>query len=444
MLTVTKYWPVKDRPPPRRKRVAAYARVSSGKDAMLHSLSAQVSYFSDYIQNHPGWEYCGVYADQALTGTKDSRPEFQRMLADCRAGKIDMVLVKSISRFARNTVTLLETVRELRALRVDVYFQNENIHSISADGEFMISVLASVSQEESRSVSENVKWRVKKKLQRGQPTKGAMLGYRLVDDVYQIISEEAETVKLIFSSYLSGLGYSTICKKLNGMGISAPLGGAWNKNTVMQILRNITYTGDLLLQKTYVADHITKVKRINNGVLPKYHVSQSHEGIISREDFDRVQTEIRRRAERYHPHPQIPVQYPFTGKLRCQLCGKHYQRKVNGEYKKPIWICTTYNTLGKSACASKQIPESVLIAAAADALGLPMFDAAIFEERVDHILVPEANRLVFALKSGEQFEKMWRQPSRRDSWTPEMRQAARARQRTMINKEKSVEEHGTE
>ena len=432
MPTVTKCWPVKDLPPPRKKRAAAYARVSDGKDAMLHSLSAQVSYFSSFIQKQPGWDYVGVYVDQAFTGTKDSRPEFQRMLEDCRAGKIDIVLVKSISRLARNTVTLLETVRELKALGVDIWFQNENIHSISADGEFMISVLASVSQEESRAVSENVKWRVKKKFQRGQPIKASMLGYRLVKGVYTIVPEEVETVKTIFSSYLDGLGYAAICKKLNSMGIPSPMGCAWCKNTVMKILRNITYTGDLLLQKTYVEDHITKVKRVNNGALPKYHVHQSHEAIVSREDFDRVHEEILRRAEHFHSQPQTMRQYPFTGKIRCCLCGKHYQRKVNGEYKKPIWICTTFNTIGKSACASRQIPESILMAVSADALGLTGFDSAAFEKQVDHILVSEANRLVFILRNGEQIEKTWRHPSRRDSWTAEMRQAAGARQRAII------------
>ena len=152
-----------------RRRVAAYARVSSGKDAMLHSLAAQVSYYSDHIQKNPEWEYAGVYVDEALTGTKDNREGFQRLLADCRAGKIDMVLTKSISRFARNTVTLLETVRELKTLGVDVYFEEQNIHSLSGDGELMLTILASYAQEESRSVSENCKWRIRQKFQQGIP-----------------------------------------------------------------------------------------------------------------------------------------------------------------------------------------------------------------------------------------------------------------------------------
>jgi hypothetical protein len=217
------------------------------------------------------------------------------------------------------------------------------------------------------------------------------------------------------------------------------MGYAWSKSTVMQILRNITYTGDMLLQKTYVADHLTKKKCQNDGALPKYHVHQSHEAIISRKDFDRVQAEIQRRVEHYHPKPQTPPSYPFTGKLRCGLCGKHYQRKINGEYKKAIWICTMFNPFGKSACASKQIPEGILEAVAADVLGLPEFDAVAFNARVDCIMVPEANRLIFVLKNGEQIEKVWQHPSRRDSWTSEMRQAASDRQRTTMTDVKGKE-----
>ena len=156
-------------PVQKRKRVAAYARVSSGKDAMLHSLAAQVSYYSELIQRNPQWEYAGVYADENLSGTKEARPEFQRMLRDCREGKIDRILCKSTSRFARNTVTLLETVRDLKALGIDVFFEEQNIHTLSADGELMLSILASYAQEESLSASENQKWRVRKNFEEGKP-----------------------------------------------------------------------------------------------------------------------------------------------------------------------------------------------------------------------------------------------------------------------------------
>ena len=161
---------------PRPERVAAYARVSSGKEAMLHSLSAQVDYYSTYIRHHPGWEYVGVYTDEAKTGTKDSRENFQRLLADCRGGKIDHVITKSVSRFARNTVTLLETVRELKNMGISVYFEEQNIDTMTADGELMLTIIASYAQEESLSASENQKWRIRQNFEEGKPWKGVMLG----------------------------------------------------------------------------------------------------------------------------------------------------------------------------------------------------------------------------------------------------------------------------
>lgn len=222
----------------RKKRVAAYARVSSGKDAMLHSLSAQVSHYSNLIQSRSDWEYVGVYADEAQTGTKESRADFQRLIADCRAGKIDMVVTKSISRFARNTVTLLQTVRELKSLGVDVYFEEQNIHTQSADGELMLTVLASYAQEESRSASENQKWRVKRNFEAGIPWNGMMLGYRLKGGKYEIVPEEAELVRRVYSAYLSGDGYLTIARQLNADGVPARFSGKWNPSVIAKILGN--------------------------------------------------------------------------------------------------------------------------------------------------------------------------------------------------------------
>ncbi len=195
--TIRRVWHTKAKVP-RLKRVAAYARVSSGKDAMLHSLSAQVSHYSSFIQQHRGWQYAGVYVDEALTGTKDNRQGFVRLLAACRAGEVDLVLTKSVSRFARNTITLLETVRELKALGVDVYFEEQNIHSLSADGELMLSILASYAQEESLSVSENQKWRIRKNFTEGKPWNGTMLGYRYQEGQLVVVSQEAALVRRIF------------------------------------------------------------------------------------------------------------------------------------------------------------------------------------------------------------------------------------------------------
>ena len=185
------------------KNVCAYARVSSGKEAMLHSLSAQISYYQNLIKSRPGWKFCGVYADEALTGTKETREKFQEMLSACKDGKIDLIITKSISRFARNTVTLLETVRELKDLGVDIYFEEQNIFTMSTDGELMLTILASYAQEESLSASENMKWRIKKLFEQGLLPSGRLLGYKYNEGAYEVIPQEDETVKRIYSMYLS-------------------------------------------------------------------------------------------------------------------------------------------------------------------------------------------------------------------------------------------------
>ena len=397
---------------PRKKRVAAYARVSSGKDAMLHSLSAQVSHYSAYIQRS-GWEYAGVYSDEAITGTKDKRENFQRLLAECRAGNVDMVITKSISRFARNTVTLLETVRELKSLGVDVYFEEQNIHTMSADGELMLTILASYAQEESLSVSKNTKWRVRKNFEDGKPWNGVLLGYRFENGQYVIDPSEAETVKRIYREYLNGAGYTSIMKKLNADGIPTRFGGKWTTGSVMVILRNYTYTGNLILQKTYRENNLTKRKLLNNGEHPQYHAVGTHEAIIDLATFEAVQEEIARRAERFSDRKPGTATYPFTGLIVCAGCGKHYRRKI--KETGAVWICSTYNLHGKSACASKAIPESVLYELTADT---PLCDLTAIRAEND-------NTLVSCFKDGSQAVKRWKSRSRAESWTAEMKETAR-------------------
>lgn len=404
---------------PKLTRVAAYARVSSGKDAMLHSLSAQVSYYNDLIQRHPGWVFCGVYADEALTGTKADRENFTRLLQDCKAGKVDMVITKSISRFARNTVTLLETVRELKLIGVDVYFEEQNIHSISADGELMLSILASYAQEESLSASENQKWRIKRNFENGMPWNGTLLGYRYENGKYIIVLDEAETVQLIFDSYLSGMGITAIMKMLNEKGILSRNGNAWCKSSVMRVLRNYAYTGNLLLQQTYRENHLTKRTLQNNGEFPKYHITGSHEPIISLRQFNAVQEEIRRRAEK-HTHPGVKQKtYPFTGIVVCGGCGKHYRRKITKTG--PVWMCSTFNTMGKAYCPSKQIPENTLISITEEVLG----STDTLYDKITAIRAEKDNTLVFCFKDGSETAKRWQDRSRAESWTEEMKEAAR-------------------
>ena len=407
---------------PLRKCVAAYARVSSGKDAMLHSLSAQVSYYSEHIQSHPEWEYAGVYVDEALTGTKDDRDGFQRLLADCRAGKIDMVLTKSISRFARNTVTLLETVRELKTLGVDVYFEEQNIHSLSGDGELMLTILASYAQEESRSVSENCKWRIRQKFQQGIPTTTRLNGLRIDHGKVTVIPDEAKAVALIFELRRAGMGKNGIARELNRRGVPAKRGGIWHESVVETILRNEKYQGDLLLQKQYRVDHLSKIDRPNLGELPQYLVRDDHEAIVSREVFEEVQQSIRERAAAFPEGHGVRAHYPFSQRLICGHCGKHYKRRVNSG--KIAWQCSTYMTRGKALCPAKQIRESILEAVSAEVLGTDAFDAGLFEREISHIGVCEGNRLAFIFRDGRKVEKTWKSPSRRDSWTDEMKEQA--------------------
>jgi len=394
---------------PEIKNVAAYARVSCGNDEMLHSLAAQVSYYSELIQKEPSWNYHGVYADAALTGTKDTRPEFQRLLADCRAGKIQMVITKSISRFARNTVILLETARELKSLGIDIFFEEQRIHTLSAEGELMLTILAGYAQEESRSVSENIKWRIRKDFKEGKPNTGTLLGYRMKNRVLQVIPAEAEVVRQIFNYYLSGMGVLAIRKKLMAKGITLSQTG------VSCILRNVKYQGDLLLQQTVVIDHISKKQVRNDGIAPKYYVTDAHEPIISREVFEAAQKEITRRAAAHSPRTFPAKQYELTGMILCGQCGAAYRRKhaaAGSKYEKIVWICTTFNTLGKSECSSQQIPEDILMEKIAEVGGL---------ENISGIIVPSKFRLIFTLKDGTRHEIEWKHPSRRESWTPEMR-----------------------
>jgi DNA invertase Pin-like site-specific DNA recombinase len=383
---------------------------------MLHSLSAQITYYSALIQNHNGWQYVGVYADEAVTGTKAERHDFQRLLEDCRTGKIDMVITKSISRFARNTVTLLETVRELKAIGVDVYFEEQNIHTLSNDGELMLTILASYAQEESLSVSENKKWQIRKNYEQGIPNTFAILGYDNFKGQLIVNKKEAEVVKLIFSEYLKGRGKLYIANMLNDLGVDTKFGNNWDGSKVKEILQNEKYVGDLLLQKTYVLEHLEKKTVKNQGELPKYYIRDNHIGIIDRGTFDNVQSEIKRRSQLYVSNRNIVDKSIFRGKIICGICGKNYTRKINNcgtKYEKVVWICATYNTKGKRHCQSQQIPEDILL--------------KLVSNNIKQITVPSHFTIDILLNDGTEITKNWENPSRSDSWTDEMKQAVRER-----------------
>ena len=404
------------------KRVAAYARVSSGKDAMLHSLSAQVSHYSELIQVHEGWQYAGVYADEALTGTNEDRADFQRLLSDCRAGLIDIVITKSISRFARNTVTLLQTVRELKSLGVDIFFEEQNIHTISTEGELMLTILASYAQAESLSASENQKWRIRRSFEKGELINLRFLfGYCISKAGIEIDPATAPVVREIFNRVIAGDTLGSISRDLNNRGVYGELGGKWIAERIRDIVENEKYTGNAMLQKHYRNNHLEKKKCRNTGELPMYYAEDTHPAIIDEDTFEAAQAVLlaTQNAHKNRPKPKTSV---FTGYIYCPHCGKNFKRVTNNGT--PGWNCSTYVTQGKVYCHGKKIPEDTLKTVCADTLGISEFDAAVFSERIERIEAPGDNLLLFVFKDGRTEECAWADKSRRDSWTAEMKQTA--------------------
>ncbi len=420
-------------------RVAAYARVSADKDAAFHSLESQADYYEKYVATHPEWTLVRTYSDNAISGTVIERPEFQRMLGDCRTGKIDLIITKSITRFARNTVALLEAIRELKHLGIDVYFEKENMHSISPDGELLLTLLAMYAEEEARSASENQKWRVKKKFEQGKPWTGRMLGYDLMDGKLVIIPDEAEIVRQIFKDYNSGMGIMKIAKKLNEAGIPARTSDVWTRTTILYILANEKYTGDMILQKTYCPDFRTKKRVPNKGAVPQYEVTGSHQAIISKEDFEAAQRRLNdnRRGAKEQKEPHL-----FAGLIRCGSCGGHYCHRNSGQgkYRRPVWSCRRYAELGKNACASRAIREDILVEKTKKVLGAKTLTREILQDRLTDIVIATGNRLIYHFQDGAEKEVNWEYKSRRESWTPEMRE--KARQQTLErNKQKEGRKH---
>lgn len=406
-----------------KKRVAAYARVSSGKDAMLHSLSAQVSYYSNLIQSNPDWLYAGVYSDEAKTGTKENRDGFLRLVADCRDGRINMVITKSISRFARNTVTLLETVREFKLLGVDVYFEEQNIHTMSADGELMLSILASYAQEESLSASENQKWRIRKGFEKGELINWRfMLGYNVTKAGITIDEDSAMIVREIFSRVIAGESFNSISRDLNDRGLTCALGGRWCAQRIRETVANEKYTGNAMLQKRYRNNHLEKKLCRNTGELPMFYAEETHPAIIDDETFASAQAVLQKMREATKNRPR-PQKSEFTSKIHCPYCGKAYKRNTsNGSVG---WNCSTFLSQGKSYCHGKKIPEATLKAVCAEVLGTGDYNSMVFDTLIERIEVPEDNHLRFIFKDGRTVERTWADRSRRESWTDEMRAAAR-------------------
>ena len=404
-----------------RKRVAAYARVSMETERLKHSLSAQVSYYSALIQKNPEWIYAGVYADDAISGTgTEKRSEFNRLIADCDAGLVNIVLVKSISRFARNTVDLLNTVRHLKDIGVDVWFEDEGIHSLDGDGELMLTILASFAQEESRSISENCKWGIRKQYERGEGRGCKIYGYRAKKGQLVIQEDEAAVVRRIFQLFLAGDSCYVISKKLEAEGVRSYAGKRLCGEVIAGMIRQEKYTGCTLGQKFFAENHVTHKPVRNNGELPMYFIEETHPAIISMETFQAAQQEFAQRygveikngiAQRasylYHPggesepHPKHRApqwseerrkahseyfrtrecglcRYDFSHFIECEHCGGHMQASlkhyVDGSTEVG-WVDVEHTMRAKDTPRPLVLRDSALKKQIASALGWEAFDA---------------------------------------------------------------------
>ena len=343
-------------------RVAAYCRVSSDSADQLHSYAAQIKAYTRLIDEHDGWELVDIYADEGLTGTRmDKREDFQRLMYDCRKGKIDKVVVKSISRFARNTRDCLVTLRELSSLGVTVKFEKENIDTGTLTSELMVSVFGTLAQEESVSISKNQRISYQRRMERGEfITCAPPLGYRIVDGKnLEIVEETAKVVRWIFASYLAGRSTAWIAEKMSRRNLAPMHGGkAWHPQTIQKILKNEKYIGDALCQKTYTLNTFPFIRKDNHGEADQYYVENTHPAIISREDFQKAQELMKRRAERV---PSEPGDYTLARKIVCGQCGTVYIRRVT-KSGYVTWVCHKHDRKA-SSCPNGRISEQRIFAA---------------------------------------------------------------------------------
>lgn len=356
-----------------KRRVAAYARVSTDSDDQENSFDAQKSFYERYIKENPLWEFVGIYADEGISGTSTKgRKEFQRMIDDAKAGKIDLIIAKSMSRFARNTLDTLTYIRDLKARGVECFFQKENIYTFDSKGELLITIMSSLAQEESRSISENVKWGIRKSFADGKvylPHRG-FLGYKYDENKNIVIDKETEwIVRLIYKEFLSGSTFRQICQMLEEKGIKSPTGKTkWRDTTVRGILRNEKYCGSAILQKTFVEDFLTHSTKVNNGEVPKYYVKDSHPPIVPKEEWDMVQIELQRREELRYSYSSKNC---FSSKLICADCGHLYGSKVwhsTDKYRKVIWQCNyKFDKKSKAKCQTPTLNEKEIKARFVDA-----------------------------------------------------------------------------
>jgi len=347
-----------------RRKTAGYARVSTDKDEQFSSYEAQIDYYTQYIKSHDDWEFVKVYSDEGISGLSTKKREgFNEMIEAALAGKIDLIVTKSVSRFARNTVDGLTTIRKLKDAGCEVYFEKENIWTFDSKGELLLTIMSSLAQEESRSISENVTWGQRKRFADGKVSMSykQFLGYEKgPDGLPKVVPEQAKTVRYIYDLFMSGKTVKAIAKQLTTEGVLTPGGKTvWRDATVESILTNEKYKGDARLQKTFTVDFLQKKTKVNEGEVPQYYVENSHEAIIAPLLFDQVQEEIARRKILGRNYSGKSI---FSCRLICADCGHYFGPKVwnsTTKYRQTVWQCNN-KFKGEHKCTTPHLTDSII------------------------------------------------------------------------------------
>ena len=350
-----------------KKKVCAYVRVSTDSIQQEDSLENQTTYFKGFITDNPEWKFVGIYSDQGISGYKENRPGFQKMIEDARAGNIDLVVVKSVSRFARNTETVLKFTRELKNIGVGIFFELQNINTLSGAGELMLTILAAFAQAESEGASANAKMTYKRKFESGIPAHGleCTFGYKANAQGDIVVDEEkAAVVRQIFDLAEQGIWPSKIKQYLNKNGVPGCAGGDWDDTAVFRVLHNVSYKGDLILQKTYRDSR--RKQRKNEGQVDQWYIAENHQPIVPPAQWDKVQEILQKRSEHLQtpapPKPDKPRSsrntYPLSNLIYCPICGEKLIHKW-GKGRNEYWACKTNLKVGKDACKGIWLPAEV-------------------------------------------------------------------------------------
>ena len=394
----------------KKKNVAGYARVSTDNKEQLSSYETQVNYYTKYISSKADWNFVKVYTDEGISGTSTTKREgFKSMVQDALDGKIDLIITKSVSRFARNTVDSLTTVRKLKEKGIEIYFEKENIWTLDSKGELLITIMSSLAQEESRSISENCTWGIRKKFEEGKVRMafGSFLGYEKDKDGNIVINErEAKIVKYIYSRFLHGLTPNSIAEELEAKEVPNVRGDVkWHGSTIKSMLKNEKYTGNAILQKTYSADFLSKKRLKNNGEITKYYVENSHPAIISQAKFDLVQEEFEKRGA--YPKRSTSANL-FSNRIVCGSCGALFGRKIwhsTDKYRKVVWQCND-KYRGKEKCNNIHLSEEEIYKLVLEAINKIIVEKDEIIENCELILKKVLDTKKLKIKEAEQSKEL--------------------------------------